>query len=168
MLHTLARYRVAIGFGVALVSLVLARPSWTSLAMAAPLALAGECIRTWAAGHLEKGRGITTSGPYRWVRHPLYLGSSLMAVAFCVASRSWVATALVLAYMAVTVLAAMRTEEAGLRRQSAGAYEAYAEGQLLDGSRRFDMTRVTANREQRTWFGLGVIALLLALRAALT
>ena len=30
--------------------------------------LAGEALRLWAAGHLEKGKEVTRSGPYRWVR----------------------------------------------------------------------------------------------------
>ena len=39
---------------------------------------AGEALRIWAAGHLEKGREVTASGPYRWTRHPLYLGSTII------------------------------------------------------------------------------------------
>ena len=28
----------------------------------------------WAAGHLHKSREVTSSGPYRWLAHPLYVG----------------------------------------------------------------------------------------------
>ena len=39
---------------------------------------AGEALRMWAAGHLNKSREVTSSGPYRFVAHPLYVGSSMM------------------------------------------------------------------------------------------
>ena len=42
--------------------------------------MAGECLRLWAAGHLEKSKEVTRSGPYRHTRHPLYLGSSIIGI----------------------------------------------------------------------------------------
>jgi protein-S-isoprenylcysteine O-methyltransferase Ste14 len=46
------------------------------------LVLAGIALRSWAAGVLPKGRGLATHGPYRWCRHPLYLGSMLALTGF--------------------------------------------------------------------------------------
>ena len=46
------------------------------------IATAGELLRIWAAGHIEKGREITRSGPYGFVRHPLYLGSTGIGLGF--------------------------------------------------------------------------------------
>ncbi|MCA1586159.1 MAG: isoprenylcysteine carboxylmethyltransferase family protein, partial [Acidobacteria bacterium] len=69
----LARWRVTAGFLCGALALWLARPTWLSLALGALVALAGEGLRVWAAGHLEKSREVTASGPYRLVRHPLYL-----------------------------------------------------------------------------------------------
>ncbi len=51
-------------------------------------AIAGEALRIWAAGHLNKSREVTSSGPYRWFAHPLYVGSSIMGVGLAVASGS--------------------------------------------------------------------------------
>ena len=48
----------------------------------------GEALRIWAAGHLEKGREVTRSGPYRWTRHPLYIGSAIIALGVVIAARS--------------------------------------------------------------------------------
>ena len=59
-----------------------------SLAAGLVVALVGEAIRMWAAGHLEKSREVTASGPYRWTRHPLYVGSAIMALGVVIASRS--------------------------------------------------------------------------------
>jgi protein-S-isoprenylcysteine O-methyltransferase Ste14 len=45
--------------------------------------VAGLALRSWAAGTLHKTSEVTTSGPYALVRHPLYVGSFLMMVGFC-------------------------------------------------------------------------------------
>ena len=89
-----ARLRVTVGFGVAAAAFWLARPSWLSLGLGATVALVGESLRVWAAGHLEKELEVTTFGPYRWMRHPLYVGSSLLGAGFAVAARHPVPAAL--------------------------------------------------------------------------
>ena len=43
----------------------------------------GVAMRSWAAGTLTKSTALTTTGPYRLVRNPLYLGSLLMMLGFC-------------------------------------------------------------------------------------
>lgn len=47
------------------------------------LVFAGLALRTWAAGTLQKRKELAMSGPYQLVRHPLYVGSYLMMVGFC-------------------------------------------------------------------------------------
>jgi protein-S-isoprenylcysteine O-methyltransferase Ste14 len=44
---------------------------------------AGLLIRFWAAGYIKKIRKLTTSGPYGFVRNPLYVGNFLMGLGFC-------------------------------------------------------------------------------------
>ena len=112
MLHRLARWRVPLGFLAAVAAFALARPTWQSLAAGLIVALPGEVLRIWAAGHIHKSREITRSGPYRFVRHPLYLGSVILGAGFAVASHSLVVSALVAAYLVMTLVAATRTEEA--------------------------------------------------------
>ena len=87
VLARLARWRVPLGFLAAVIALALARPTWASWRTGVLVALAGEAVRIWAAGHLEKGREVTRSGPYRWMRHPLYVGSSILALGIVIASR---------------------------------------------------------------------------------
>ncbi|HTU27669.1 MAG TPA: isoprenylcysteine carboxylmethyltransferase family protein [Pirellulales bacterium] len=48
------------------------------------LLLGGLIVRSWAAGFLTKSTQLTMTGPYRMMRNPLYLGSFLMVVAFCI------------------------------------------------------------------------------------
>ena len=128
------------------------------------MAVPGELLRIWAAGHIEKGREVTSSGPYRFVRHPLYLGSILLGVGFAVASRSLPVAVLTLGYLGVTLAAAVRTEEATLDARFAGAYSAYREGRGQTVARRFSLARVLANREYRAVAGVTVAFLWLVWR----
>src|SRR6202008_3258488 len=97
-----------------ILALVLADPTWGSWRLGLVVAAVGEAIRVWASGHLAKGREVTRSGPYRFSRHPLYAGSFLLGIGFCVAASNLIVTVIVLLYLAVTLTAAMRTEEATL------------------------------------------------------
>jgi hypothetical protein len=39
-------------------------PTRRSVTIGLPIALVGQLLRIWAAGHLEKSREVTRSGPY--------------------------------------------------------------------------------------------------------
>jgi protein-S-isoprenylcysteine O-methyltransferase Ste14 len=163
----LARKRVPLGFLTAVVALLLAQPTWASWRAGLVVAFAGEAIRIWAAGHLEKSREVTRSGPYRWTRHPLYVGSTIMAVGVVIASRS-IALAIVTAvYLGVTITAAIRTEEAFLRGAFGDSYDQYARSKAEPMKRPFSLARVVRNREYRAAIGLAVGFALLALKAML-
>src|SRR6476620_11071296 len=95
VLRRIARLRVPLGFVSGIVAVSLSHPTWNSLASGTTIAVIGEAIRVWAAGHLEKGREVTASGPYALTRHPLYLGSCIMGAGFAVASHSVVVATLV-------------------------------------------------------------------------
>jgi protein-S-isoprenylcysteine O-methyltransferase Ste14 len=154
MLKTLARLRVPLGFMFAALAFYLAHPTTTSMILGFGVALVGEALRVWAAGHIEKGREVTRSGPYQFVRHPLYLGSSVMALGFVLASRSVLAAVVVAVYMLLTLVAAIRTEEAALDAKFAGEYSAYRAGAAPPVARAFSLARVRANREYRAVLGL--------------
>jgi protein-S-isoprenylcysteine O-methyltransferase Ste14 len=160
----LARRRVPLGFIAAVAAAILARPTWGSWRTGLLVALVGEVIRVWAAGHLEKGREVTRSGPYRWTAHPLYVGSSVMAIGVAIAAHSAVAAVLVAAYMGATLTAAVTTEEAFLRGRFGPAYDQYrrSEGEGMD--RRFSLARARRNREYRAVIGLAIGFAFLALR----
>jgi hypothetical protein len=166
MIAKLARLRVALGFLSGVAVLWLARPTATTLASGAAIAVVGECLRIWAAGHLNKAREVTASGPYRWFAHPLYVGSSIMGAGLAVASGRLVAAGLVAAYLLVTLTAAVKNEEAFLRRAFGDRYDRYRGGQGDDLLRRFSLAQAMANREYRAVGGLALALLLLALKAS--
>lgn len=58
------------------------RDPWTTAGLL--LVTLGVALRSWAAGILRKDRELTTTGPYRLIRNPLYVGSFMMLFGFCV------------------------------------------------------------------------------------
>jgi phospholipid methyltransferase len=167
-LRRIARLRVPLGFLFGIVALVLARPTRQTLLWGAVVAIAGEMFRIWAAGHLEKGREVTRSGPYRFSRHPLYLGSALIGVGLAIASNNvWVAT-MVIAYLAVTLTAAIRTEEAHLTEKFGPAYPDYRAGRGAEVARPFSIERaLRTNREYRAVLGVLIVLGALWLKTSL-
>lgn len=164
---SLARRRVAFGFLTAAAVFVLATPTWASWRAGLLVAIAGEALRFWAAGHLEKSREVTSSGPYRLTRHPLYLGSSVIALGAVMAAHSLVVALLAAIYMLATIAAAVRTEEAFLRRTFGEAYDRYQRSAAPAADRRFSFARAMRNREHRAVLGLAGGFALLALRVLL-
>jgi protein-S-isoprenylcysteine O-methyltransferase Ste14 len=163
--EALARRRVPLGFLCAAIALWLARPTRGSLAIGSIVAVVGELLRIWAAGHLEKGREVTVSGPYRFTRHPLYVGSSIMGAGIAMASASAIVAALTAAYLIITLTAAISTEEKHLTEKFGGAYPAYRDGRASGAARRFSAARAWSNREYRAVAGLGTALALLVLKA---
>ena len=162
----LARRRVTLGFVGALVVILLSIPTIATWAAGLVVALIGEAIRFWAAGHLEKGREVTRSGPYRFVRHPLYVGSTIIAGGVALASHSIVVALVIAIYMAVTISAAIRTEEADLRRTFGSTYDDYRASRAPAMTRRFSFARAIRNREHRAIVGIALGFAVLALKAA--
>jgi phospholipid methyltransferase len=172
----LARRRIALGFLCGIATLVLAQPTMRSVAAGMSVAAVGELLRVWAAGHLNKSREVTSSGPYRWVAHPLYLGSTIMGVGLAVACASIVVAGVVALYLVATLSAAMRSEEAFLRARFGDRYDRYRDGSSTARAReaasgvvrRFSMRQAVANREHRAIIGLLVATAVLVLKATYT
>jgi protein-S-isoprenylcysteine O-methyltransferase Ste14 len=158
--------RVPLGFVAGAAAWWLAHPSWRSIAIGLPVAIVGEAIRVWAAGHLEKGREVTRSGPYRLAGHPLYFGSMLMGIGLAIGAASILVAALVIGYLVVMLSAAMVTEERDLREQFGADYDTYRAGRSEPVARRFSFARVRQNREYRALVGLAAAFVLLALKVA--
>jgi protein-S-isoprenylcysteine O-methyltransferase Ste14 len=172
LIATLARMRVALGFVFGVLVLVLAQPTRQSLLIGMSIAAGGEAIRIWAAGHLRKSREVTVSGPYRWVAHPLYVGSSVMGLGLGLACRSITVAVLIAVYLVTTLTAAIKNEEAFLRRTFGDQYDLYKSGVAAKrrehsaaSQRRFSIEQAIANHEYRALSGLGVAILLLIWKA---
>ena len=122
----LARYRVRLGYPLAIAVLWLARPTPRSILFGAIAGLAGLLLRALAAGHLDKQKVLTVSGPYAFTRNPLYLGSALLGCGAAIATHSWFSTAVLGAYFALFYSVVMRREEQELRLHHGAAFDEYA------------------------------------------
>jgi protein-S-isoprenylcysteine O-methyltransferase Ste14 len=160
-----SRFRVALGFACGLAVFWFAAPTKASIAAGLPVAIAGELIRVWAAGHLNKSREVTRSGPYRYVAHPLYLGSALIGAGLAVGSGSAIVFGIVVVYLVVTLTAAIKSEEKFLREKFGAAYDEYRVRRVVDRDRKFSWSQAIANREYRAVAGLALALLLLVWKA---
>ena len=73
---------------------------WQSLLAGLPFAAAGLALRAWATGHLVKNEQFTVSGPYAYVRHPLYLGTACIATGFALMLGGWVSIGALMGFSA--------------------------------------------------------------------
>ena len=162
-MRRIARLRVPLGFLFGAIVLWIAQPTPRSMAIGAAIAIAGEVIRFWAAGHLEKGREVTSSGPYAFTRHPLYLGSTIIGIGLAVGAASAIVALIVAAYLVVTLTAAIRTEEAHLTEKFGAAYPDYRAGRM-SVARAFSLERAMRNREYRAATGVLFVLALLGLK----
>ena len=124
MRRWLTRLRVPLGFGLATVVLWLADPLWPTWTLGLLVAACGEAVRVWAAGHLEKSREVTRSGPYRYIRHPLYSSLLLLTWGIFFKRPMWAGALLALAATGFLIWTA-RADEAECRVVFGEEYDRY-------------------------------------------
>ena len=89
------------------------------------LVLLGLGIRSWAAGTIRKNSELATDGAYSLCRHPLYLGSFLMIVGFCLGTQPQINLLIVAPCVVVIYVCAIRSEEVKLAQLFGGAWTSY-------------------------------------------
>jgi protein-S-isoprenylcysteine O-methyltransferase Ste14 len=86
----------------------------------------GELGAAWSfAPKADPSTGLITSGPYRFVRHPIYLGLALLALGQAVAFGSWPALFIALLGIFPTLAWRAHLEEKLLSRTFGETYELY-------------------------------------------
>lgn len=123
----IARWRVRLGYLLAIAVLFFARPNPKSVAVGAAIGVFGLWLRAYAAGYLRKQEVLTTTGPYAYTRNPLYLGSAALAASAAWAMHSWISASILGAYFAVVYFVVMRREESELRGHFGEEFEVYAQ-----------------------------------------
>ena len=113
----LQKLRVPLAFAIAPAVLYFANPTIPSILLGLPVALVGAGFRALAAGVIQKDSSLATSGVYALTRHPLYFGSSLLAVGFAIMSASETAAALLLVPFIVIYPTVILREEARLENR---------------------------------------------------
>jgi protein-S-isoprenylcysteine O-methyltransferase Ste14 len=89
------------------------------------LVLTGVYFRSWAAGILKKSQTLADIGPYSLMRHPLYFGSLLIGVGFCILIGDIENYFLVLGVLVIFHLRKARREERKLHVKFGLEWEDY-------------------------------------------
>ena len=167
-----AKLRVPGGFVMVAAFAWFSHPTPRSLTWGLPVSLAGLALRAWAAGNLRKDSTLATAGPYSLVRNPLYIGTSLAAAGFAVASASWPLALLFAAVFLLIYLPVIGLEEQHLRDLFPGFTEYAAQVPPLfprlaftSKARQFHFALYRKNREYEAGLGFLAGALLLTAKS---
>jgi protein-S-isoprenylcysteine O-methyltransferase Ste14 len=81
------RLRFLLAFPVAALLFLLTDrgPMWPGVIVV----LAGESLQLWATAHLRKNILLVKSGPYAWLRNPMYTGRFFVGLGFALLTWRW-------------------------------------------------------------------------------
>ena len=117
--------RIPIFLGAFLL-VIFAKPHLIGIVVGFILIALGEGIRIWAAGHLQKNEALTVTGPYAYVKNPLYIGSILITTGFCIfADNIYLLAAATLAFCFHYIPYKKRVEGDRLRKIFGSQFEDY-------------------------------------------
>lgn len=176
----LARYRLRLSFFLFLALVVewqlndggrphaLIDPRDLAPLLGLALIATGLLLRSWAAGVIVKREALATEGPYALVRHPLYLGSFLIALGLAQIMEDRLAIAATMILYWAIYLPVIRGEERALAQRFGVSWRDYnaRTGMVLPrfplrpASGDWSGERWRRNREWRMWIRA---ALMLAL-----
>ena len=152
---------------------IVAHTTERNLQLGVLVVLLGETLRLWANGYVghakvnwtQKWRGdakigqFITAGPYAYIRHPLYLGTFLLGLGFCIIVGSvWLALTALVSY-GMIYRRKMRQEEAVLQEEWGETFERYRAAvprwvptwrRYSDREGRWSWRGIAASRELKT------------------
>lgn len=172
------RWRVRIGLISTILSFILAEPTLYSLIAGAFITTLGLAIRIWACGNLRKEKELTTSGPYRYTRNPLYFGSMILGISTVVACRSWGVLVIFLLNFLIIYPVVIRTEKVRMSALFPEKYKEYSDLVPLffptlkpklprDPESRFSWKLYKQNKENRAVLGSIIFYICLVLKTIL-
>ncbi len=140
------------------------------------LILIGELIRIWSAGHLRKTKIVVCSGPYKFTRNPLYIGSFFILTGFLLIIQNWIAAVIILPLFLIVYPLTIKKEEKHLLNKFGDEFQKYMNEVPrffprfkpgdCSSDEKFDFQLMLKNREYQSvlasialsiifWFGLG-------------
>ena len=132
--------------------------------------IAGLLIRLWSNGYAIKNEKLTTSGPYAFVRNPLYLGTFLIAIGFAIVLKTGLVGVTFILALAFMYYQTIQSEQGMLMTKFGDDYRkymakvpamvptliSYTEGEKWP----FNLSRLIDSKEHKPFFW--VIVLLIA------
>ncbi len=116
--------------------LYFAKPIFETTLVGILFIVIGEFLRIWAVGYaggttratsLGAARDLVTTGPYSYVRNPLYLGNFLLSLGICIISNVlWLIPVLIVGYI-IQYLPIITVEEVYLLASCGSTYQTYQE-----------------------------------------
>ena len=117
-----------------LVLVIFSRPAPVPIVLGSLLIVLGEWLRIWAVGYaggstrtrtLGAARDLVTTGPYAYVRNPLYLGNLVLSLGVCVVANVYWMIAVLLIGFLIQYTPIIRSEETYLMDVCGDRYRAY-------------------------------------------
>ena len=168
-----------------LVLIFFSRPAPFPIALGCLLIALGEWLRVWAVGYaggstrtrsLGAARDLVTTGPYAYVRNPLYLGNLLLSLGVCIfANVYWMTAVLVVGFL-IQYIPIIRSEENYLLELCGERYRAYCASvpRLIPHPRPYTAPsdhdfslRRALKSEKRTLTAIGCVLILIVARSLL-
>ena len=172
------KMRLLLAWGSIPILLLCSHMNARSFQWGTVLLIAGEMIRFWALGFVEKkGQKLAMSGPYAFVRNPLYVGNFFLGLGVVVIVWNWIILVLFLVGFFGIYSGTIRGEEKHLQGMFGQPYETYCknvpsflprltpyEAPEKDS---FLWSRIVKHHEYITVMGIALILMLIHLYNAL-
>ncbi len=156
-------WRVRSSLLALILTVLFAQPTLLSLTLGLAITTVGLSLRLWACGHLKKEKELTTSGPYRYTRNPLYLGNVIIGIGVVIGSYSWWVILLFAIYFLVFYPVIILEEKGRMQNIFPYQYNPYSQKVPLffpnfrpswpKGPRKFSWQLFKKNKEPRALFG---------------
>ena len=117
------RFAILYPFGIIVV--LFAMPDDRSIWQGIGLIVAGLLTRVWANGYAIKMDRLTTSGPYAFIRHPLYAGTILIVAGFVILLKFYYAGIPFLVLLFLIYRSTAQKEERMLEEKFKDVYRDY-------------------------------------------
>lgn len=162
---TYNKFRIWVGriFGVLL--LVFAQENLNFYALL--VLTIGFSIRVWATGYIHKNQEVTMVGPYKLLRHPLYLGNFIAGLGFAIFVNVWQLVVLYIPIFFIVYYKKMQLEERYLLNEFGANYNKYKETTPLfipnlvklfnKDNVKFSWQNVILNREHLNLLGIVIL-----------
>lgn len=132
--------------------------------------ISGETIRTLAAGTIRKNETLAKNGIYKIVRHPLYLGSFLISLGFCLVSDNLLLWIYFIICFPLCYISAIIIEERFLENKFGQEFKEYKKSvpaflpariRMVNFRNNFSRTSVVENKEHYNWFTILILLIIL-------
>ncbi|MFA5370322.1 MAG: isoprenylcysteine carboxylmethyltransferase family protein [Candidatus Omnitrophota bacterium] len=165
------KLRFAFIYPIGMFTILFFNSTDISLAWGVPFVITGIIFRIWANGYAIKMDRLTTSGPYAFFQHPLYIGTLLIAMGFAIILNTYYIGLLFVSIVIAVYYRTIKIEEKMLEDKFNSQYGDYKKNFILKTFRitpyqkgdkwSFSLERLIRSKEHKTaiWIIILIIAI---------